>query len=156
VFHAALITGALTTDAAKGSDTPFDARIHALRGHRGQIEVAAALRALMAGSSIRASHLATTTRAGTPIVCVASRRSWRGARSPARGNSDADHRGQRRLRQSADLRRQRGSALRRQLPRRAVAFAADMLAIAICEIGSLAERASPCSSIPRCRGCRRF
>src|SRR5208283_3472567 len=34
-FQAALITGALSTDAAKGSDTPFDARIHALRGHRG-------------------------------------------------------------------------------------------------------------------------
>ena len=51
VFHAALVTGALSTDAAKGSDTPFDARIHALRGHRGQIEVAAALRALMAGSA---------------------------------------------------------------------------------------------------------
>jgi histidine ammonia-lyase len=32
VFQAALITGALSTDAAKGSDTPFDSRIHALRG----------------------------------------------------------------------------------------------------------------------------
>ena len=47
VFRAALVTGALSTDAAKGSDTPFDERIHALRGHRGQIEVAAALRALL-------------------------------------------------------------------------------------------------------------
>ena len=37
VFQAALVTGALTTDAAKGSDGPFDARIHDLRGHRGQI-----------------------------------------------------------------------------------------------------------------------
>ena len=36
---AALVTGALSTDAAKGSDAPFDPRIHALRGHRGQIEV---------------------------------------------------------------------------------------------------------------------
>ena len=35
VFQAALVTGALSTDAAKGSDTPFDPRIHALRGHRG-------------------------------------------------------------------------------------------------------------------------
>src|SRR6266851_2068611 len=63
VFQAALVTGALSTDAAKGSDTPFDARIHALRGHRGQIEVAAALRILMAGSSIRASHLVNDDRA---------------------------------------------------------------------------------------------
>ena len=36
VFQAALVTGALATDAAKGSDTPFDPRIHALRGHRGK------------------------------------------------------------------------------------------------------------------------
>ncbi|EQD54996.1 histidine ammonia-lyase, partial [mine drainage metagenome] len=63
VFQSALITGALATEAAKGSDTPFDARIHALRGHPGQIETAAALRALMAGSAIRASH-----RTGDPRV----------------------------------------------------------------------------------------
>ena len=37
-------TGALSTDAARGSDAPFDPRIHALRGHRGQIETAEALR----------------------------------------------------------------------------------------------------------------
>ncbi len=43
--QAALVTGALSTDAAKGSDTPFDPRIHALRGHPGQIAVAASLRA---------------------------------------------------------------------------------------------------------------
>src|SRR5207244_5380868 len=48
----ALITGALSTDAARGSDTPFDARIQAIRGHRGQIEVGAALRTLMEGSKI--------------------------------------------------------------------------------------------------------
>ena len=66
VFQAALITGALATDAAKGSDTPFDPRIHALRGHRGQIEVADALRALMAGSRIRASHLTNDDRVQDP------------------------------------------------------------------------------------------
>ncbi len=56
-FEAALVAGALSVDAMKGSDTPFDARIHALRGHQGQINVAAALRAIMAGSRIRESHL---------------------------------------------------------------------------------------------------
>ena len=50
VFQSALVAGALSTEAAKGSDTPFDARIHELRGHRGQIETAAAIRRLMAGS----------------------------------------------------------------------------------------------------------
>ena len=56
VFQAALVTGALSTDAAKGSDTPFDPRIHALRRHPGQIAVAASLRALLSGSAIRESH----------------------------------------------------------------------------------------------------
>ncbi|HLJ64077.1 MAG TPA: aromatic amino acid lyase, partial [Stellaceae bacterium] len=55
LFQSALVTGALATEAAKGSDTPFDPRIHALRRQRGQIEAAAALRNLMAGSAIRAS-----------------------------------------------------------------------------------------------------
>ena len=56
VFQAALMTGAMTVDALRGSDTPFDARIHALRGHAGQAEVAEALRGLLAGSAIRESH----------------------------------------------------------------------------------------------------
>jgi histidine ammonia-lyase len=55
-LEAALLVGALSTDAVKGSDTPFDARIHAARGQKGQIEAARVLRALMAGSEIRASH----------------------------------------------------------------------------------------------------
>jgi histidine ammonia-lyase len=56
VFAAAIAAGALSTDAMKGSDAPYDARIHALRGQPGQIEVAAALRDLLAGSEIRESH----------------------------------------------------------------------------------------------------
>jgi histidine ammonia-lyase len=65
-FQAALVTGALSTDAARGSDTPFDARIQELRGHRGQIDVAATLRQLMAGSAIRASHLTNDDRVQDP------------------------------------------------------------------------------------------
>lgn len=57
VFSAALISGAMSADAIKGSDTPFDPRIHAVRGHAGQIAVAAALCDLMRGSDIRHSHL---------------------------------------------------------------------------------------------------
>jgi histidine ammonia-lyase len=56
VFAAALAAGALSVEAAKGSDAPFDARIHAMRGQPGQIEVAARLRTLLADSAIRASH----------------------------------------------------------------------------------------------------
>jgi histidine ammonia-lyase len=57
VFGAALVAGALTVDAAAGSDTPFDPRIHAVRGQPGQIEVAKALKALLRGSAIRKSHI---------------------------------------------------------------------------------------------------
>jgi histidine ammonia-lyase len=57
LFQTALVTGAMSVDAARGSDAPFDARIHAIRGHRGQIEVAAAFRHLIEASAIRESHL---------------------------------------------------------------------------------------------------
>ncbi|MEE8371798.1 MAG: histidine ammonia-lyase [Sphingomonadales bacterium] len=56
VFAAAITAGALSVDAARGSDTPFDPRLHAARGHPGQIAVAAALRGLLRGSEIRNSH----------------------------------------------------------------------------------------------------
>jgi histidine ammonia-lyase len=56
VLEAAIVVGALTVDAARGSDGPFDPRIHALRGQPGQIDVARYYRKLLEGSSIRASH----------------------------------------------------------------------------------------------------
>lgn len=56
LFRTALVSGALSVDAAAGSVKPFDARIHALRGHRGQIDAAAAYRALLDGSGINLSH----------------------------------------------------------------------------------------------------
>ncbi len=57
VFAAALAAGALSVDAAAGSDVPFDPRIQAVRGQPGQIAVADALRRLLDGSSIRQSHI---------------------------------------------------------------------------------------------------
>ena len=57
VLSASLASGAMSADAIKGSDTPFDARIHAVRGHDSQIAVAEVLRNLMHGSDIRASHV---------------------------------------------------------------------------------------------------
>jgi histidine ammonia-lyase len=141
VFHAALITGALSTDAAKGSDTPFDARIHALRGHRGQIEAAAALRGLMAGSAIRASHLVNDDRVQDPYclrcqpqvmgaVLDLARQATATLGVEANGVSD-----------NPLILAESGEALSGgNFHGEPVAFAADMLAIALCEIGSLAER----------------
>ncbi|HVL77759.1 MAG TPA: histidine ammonia-lyase, partial [Sphingomicrobium sp.] len=56
LFAAALAAGALSVDALKGSVKPFDPRLHELRGQPGQIRVAATLRDLLDGSNIVASH----------------------------------------------------------------------------------------------------
>lgn len=56
LFVSALAAGALSVDAVRASDTPFDARIQAVRGHATQIEVAKLLRELLRDSEIRRSH----------------------------------------------------------------------------------------------------
>ena len=66
VLESALVIGALTVDAARGSDGPFDPRIHALRGQPGQIDVAQYYRSLLAGSAIRRSHLEGDDRVQDP------------------------------------------------------------------------------------------
>jgi histidine ammonia-lyase len=141
VFRAALVTGALTTEAAKGSSTPFDARIHVLRGHRGQIDVAAALRELMRDSQIRASHLTDDPRVQDPY-CLRCQPQVMGAvldlmrqaattlAIEANGVSD-----------NPLVFSDTGEALSGgNFHAEPVAFAADMLAMAVCEIGSLSER----------------
>jgi histidine ammonia-lyase len=66
VFAAAVVAGGLSVDAAAGADTPFDARIHALRGHAGQQDVARCYAALLEGSEIRRSHLENDPRVQDP------------------------------------------------------------------------------------------
>ncbi len=65
----AILTGALSTDAIMGSTAPLDPEIHDLRGHRGQIETAEATRRLLEGSSIRESHLEGDERVQDPY-CI--------------------------------------------------------------------------------------
>lgn len=57
VLAGVFTAGAMSTDAIKGSDTPFDPRIHEARRHDGQAAVAEKLRELLEGSDIRASHV---------------------------------------------------------------------------------------------------
>jgi histidine ammonia-lyase len=141
LFQTALVTGALSTDAARGTDTPFDPRIHALRKHRGQIEAARALRQLMAGSALRASHLFNDERVQDPY-CLRCQPQVMGAcldmlrnaatflAAEANGVSDNP------LIFAEDDQALSGGNFHAE----AVAFAADMIAIAVCEIGSIAER----------------
>ena len=141
VFRSALVSGALSTEAAKGTDAPFDARIHALRGHRGQIECGAALRALMAGSAIRASHREDDPRVQDPY-CLRCQPQVMGAvldllrqaaatlAVEANGVSDNPL-----IFPGTDEALSGGN-----FHAEPVAFAADMIALALCEIGSLSER----------------
>ncbi len=57
VLAGVLTAGAMSTDAIKGSDTPFDPRIQQIRGHDGQAAVAKLLKKMLEGSDIRASHV---------------------------------------------------------------------------------------------------
>ncbi len=56
LLESAVAVGALTTEALAGSYTPFDARIHEVRGMSGQIEIAALFRKLLTESEIHSSH----------------------------------------------------------------------------------------------------
>lgn len=139
--RAAIVTGSLSTDAIMGSTAPLQAGIHELRGHRGQIDVAGASRALMSGSAIRDSHRDGDTRVQDPY-CIRCQPQVLGA--------------------CVDLLRQAGATL--QIEANAVtdnplvftateqvlsggnfhaepvAFAADQIALAIAEIGAIAQR----------------
>jgi histidine ammonia-lyase len=141
LFRAALVTGALSTDAARGSDTAFDPRIHRLRGHRGQIDCAGALRALMAGSAIRASHLRGDDRLQDPY-CLRCQPQVMGATldvlRPAASTLATEANG---VSDNPLIFPETDEALSGgNFHAEPVAFAADMMAMAICEIGSLAER----------------
>jgi len=62
VTRIADVAGAMTLEALRGTPVAFDERIHAARPHRGQIEVATHLRALLQESQIRESHLENDPR----------------------------------------------------------------------------------------------
>ncbi len=66
LVEAAMVSGSLSLDAAKGSDAPFDARVHEVRGQPGQIAAASIYRQLVAASAIRASHLVGDERVQDP------------------------------------------------------------------------------------------
>jgi len=141
VFAAAVVAGALSVDAAKGSDTPFDARIHELRGQPGQVRVAAAYRELLKGSEIRASHLHGDSKVQDPYslrcqpqVMGACLDVIDQAASTLLIEANGVTDNPLVFPESGDL--LSGGNFHAE----AVAFAADHLALAIAEIGALSER----------------
>ena len=119
-LEAGLVTAALSTDAIMGSTAPLLPEIHALRGHAGQVEVAAAMRALMDGSEIRESHRDGDARVQDPY-CIRCQPQVAG-RLPgpdARRRAHAVGRGQRGDRQPAGAGRRGADRVGRQFPCRA-------------------------------------
>ena len=136
----ALVISALSTDAIMGSTAPLEPEIHSLRGHPGQIEAAATMRALLQGSAIRESHRDGDTRVQDPY-CIRCQPQVTGA--------------------AMDVLRQAGRTLEIEanavtdnplvlsdgqivsggnFHAEPVGFAADMIAMALAEIGAIAQR----------------
>ncbi len=139
--EAALVTSAMSTDAIMGSTAPLHPEIHTLRGHAGQIEAAAAMRALLDRSEIRESHRDGDTRVQDPY-CIRCQPQVLGAAMDV-------------LRQAArTLEIEANAATDNPLVLTAsgqivsggnfhaepVGFAADMIALAVAEIGAIAQR----------------
>ncbi|WP_372891361.1 histidine ammonia-lyase [Rhodosalinus sp.] len=139
-LRTSLVTGAMSTDAAMGSTAPFAPEIHDLRGHAGQIEVAASLRAILDGSVIRDSHVEGDERVQDPY-CLRCHPQVTGACLDL-------------LRQSAvTLGIEANAATDNPLVlsdgavvsggnfhAEPVAFAADQIALAVAEIGAITQR----------------
>jgi histidine ammonia-lyase len=139
--QSSLITSALSTDAIMGSTAPLQPEIHTLRGHAGQIAAASTMSELLEGSQIRASHLIDDARVQDPY-CIRCQPQVTGAamdvlRMAARtleieANAATDNP---LVLLDADMIVSGGN-----FHAEPVGFAADMIALAIAEIGAIAQR----------------
>jgi histidine ammonia-lyase len=140
VFAAAVVAGAMSVDALKGSDSPFDDRIHQVRGQPGQIAVARAYRDLIAGSAIRASHL-DCSRVQDPYSFRCQPQVMGACLDLIRNCSVTLRLEANAVTDNPLLFVEQGDVLSGgNFHAEPVAFAADTLALAIAEIGSLSER----------------
>ncbi len=139
--EAAILAGAMSVDAVMGSDTPFDPRIHRLRPHPGQQLAAGHYRRLLEGSQIRASHLEGDDRVQDPY-------SFRCQPQVMGACLDLLANAARTLTIEANavsdnplVFAEDGAVLSGgNFHAEPVAFAADIIAMAVAEIGSLSER----------------
>ena len=138
LFASALIAGAMSTDALKGTDTPFDPRIHEARGQPGQIAVAAVLKRLLEGSEIRRSH-AACDRVQDPYSYRCQPQVM-GAVLDLIGNAARTLEIEANAVSDNPLLFGDDALSGGNFHAQPVAFVADVMAIALCEIGSLSER----------------
>jgi histidine ammonia-lyase len=139
-LRAALVTGALSLEACCGNDAPFDARIQAVRRHPGQRDVASIFRRLLAGSPIREAHRSRLKvqdpycmRCQPQVMgaCLDNLRYAAGVLS-TEANGVTDN--------PLVFPNEREVLSGGNFHAEPVAFAADIVALSICEIGSLSER----------------
>jgi histidine ammonia-lyase len=150
VFGAGLIAGAMSVDALKGTDAAFDPRIHEARGQPGQIAAAAALRALLADSEIRHSHDDCpkvqdpySFRCQPQVMGACLDLLGQAARTlTIEANAVTDN----------PLLFGEEALSGGNFHAEPVAFAADMLAMALCEIGSISERRTAVLVDPKMSG----
>ncbi len=145
VLEAALVIGALTVDAARGSDGPFDPRIHALRGQPGQIDVAQYYRSLLAGSAIRQSHVSGDDRVQDPYSLRCQPQVVGACLDQMRHASlvllrEANAVTDNPLVFAADNTQDSAMVSGGNFHAEPVALAADGMALAIAEVGAIAER----------------
>lgn len=153
VFAAALAAGALSVDALKGSAKPFDPRISDVRGHPGQIRIAGELRGLLQGSEILASHSTGCPKVQDPY-------SFRCQPQVMGAALDLLENAARTLTIEAaavtdnpivfpdeDVAISGGN-----FHAQPIAFAADTISMALCEVGSLSERRTAVLIDPKMSG----
>jgi len=140
LFAAAVVAGAMSVDALQGSISPFDARVHAARGQPGQIAIAPKYLNLLNGSSILKSH--------EDCDKVQDPYSLRCQPQVMGACLDIIHNAARTLHIEANavtdnplIFPENGDVISGgNFHAEPVAFAADTLALAICEIASISER----------------
>lgn len=140
VYAAATVSGAMSVDAMKGSAVPFDARIHAVRRQKGQIDFAATMRDLLAGSDIRESHT-NCEKVQDPYSLRCQPQVMGGVLNVVRQSAEVLLTEANAVTDNPLIFPEEGDILSGgNFHAEPVAFAADMLALAICEIGSISER----------------
>jgi histidine ammonia-lyase len=140
LLRAGLIAGAMSTDAALGSDAPFDPRIHAVRGQLGQIDAARALKSLMEGSALRASHI-DCDRVQDPYSLRCQPQVMGAALDQLRHAADIIQRECNAVSDNPLVFADQGDIVSGgNFHAEPVALAADGIALAIAEIGAISER----------------
>jgi histidine ammonia-lyase len=153
VFAAAITAGALSVDALKGSIKPFDRRISALRGQPGQIRVAAAIHDLLEGSEILVSHASGCPKVQDPY-------SFRCQPQVMGAALDLLENAARTLTIEAGAVTDNPIVFPDEdtaisggnFHAQPVAFAADTIAMALCEVGSISERRTSVLVDPKMSG----